>query len=263
MVDNPTGTPPEGKKPTDTAPTDAPKTKWLEVSDQTRYEIPNDLEIPEIIVKGLKEKDKTIKETKDRIAALEAQAKTNQEWNERVSSFLRQGEEDKGRPDPYENPDQFQRWLADTTKKELAEDSRRRNLLLTNTNSELMQLHKLTGGDREKMDRVIQYMKDSGFGVIRDGDETHLQSGSSEAAYKATFHDELVEQVKQSVRDEMKAEMEKMQQTAISVPEGPVFDAEGRTWSELTPIERHKRLKEDDAPFGRGRKPSSYLQGNK
>jgi len=253
MPDGTMETPPSDQEPQGTPPgEDAPKTKMLEVSDSTRYEIPADLELPENIIKGLKEKDKTIGSLKSKLAELETEVKLNREWSERVSSVL-SAKEQESIPDPIEDPEKYKQYLKDSIAKEIAEDSRRRNSLLMNTNLGLQRLNNLANGDQEKVAKVISHLKEQGYGIIENDNEYHINPKVIDDAYRAVFFDELVEKEREAVRAEMKKQIEAAQKAAVSVGVGPVFDSEGKSWAEMTPKERDAKLREDDAPFGSGK----------
>lgn len=255
MLETPGGTPPPEQNPEGTNPEDSkPKTKMLKISDSTAYEVPENFELPENILKGLQEKDKTISSFKNKINELETEVRLNKEWSERVSNSL-SVKEVEDIPDPVEDPKGYREYLDASVEKRVAETVKKKNALLSNTNWGLQKLHNLTGGDVQKVERVINHLKEKDYGIIKDGDTYHINPNVIEDAYNAVFHDEILQSEIQKVREEMKKEIEEMQKSTVSVGGVPVYDNQGKPLHKMTVEERHELLKSEDEPFGVGKRP--------
>ena len=248
----PQGTPPVGEQPqaTQQAAQEVPKMTKVKFSDQTTYELPEGIQIPEIIQKGISEKDKTI-------AKLKADLKTRDEVNKRFEPIERAlanlgREPEPAHPDPYDDPEGYAKWVWEGADKRVTERAKAERQAYTETIGAVTTLVDLCRDEKgnvnqEKYESVLAHMRDQGW-IENVGDEFHIKPALARAAYRDLYWDEAVSSARGEGQESVNNVVREAQNAAGSLPSGTGAQNTQpyRTFGEMlvrdpTEFERRKR----------------------
>jgi hypothetical protein len=166
----------------------------VKFSDQTTYELPKGFQTPEVLQQGIAEKDKTIAKLKN---DLKAREEVNKRFEPIERALANLGKESEPtRPDPYDDPDGYAKWVwegADKRVTERAREERQRNTETIGAVSTLMELCRDDKGNvnQERYEQVLVHMREQGW-IENVGDEFHMKPSLAKAAYRDLFWDEAV-----------------------------------------------------------------------
>lgn len=246
------GTTPAGSESaatTPAAPAETPKTQKVKFSDQTTYELPEGYEVHPSLQKGISEKDKTIAKLKSDLGTSQEQAKRFENIERALANLGKEPE--PTRPDPYDDPDGYAKWVWDGAEKRVTERSKEERERYTETIgavSTLLELCKDAKGNvnQEKYQQVLEHMRNEGM-IENIGDEFHMKPSLARAAYRDMFWDEAVASAKGEGLDSVSQSMREAGEAGTSLPAGaeqpaPAYRSVGEMLSkDPAEFERQKR----------------------
>lgn len=205
-------------KPT-TGDTNAkPKMTTVEVSEHTRYQLPEGTELPEVVVNSIREKDRLISE-----------------WNQTKSQEKTAGvTAPKELPDPYLDPAGYREALRNEAREAAREETFTSTRRVQDSAVEITTANNLVGeyfkhedadARKDRLRKIAEQVAKDG-GVEKVGDQYFYKPGAAENAFNKLYMKELIESARKSGKNTMGEELNKAKNAGTPIPAGDGGTAE-------------------------------------